>query len=122
MVLSSVFTGGLIERLFFAVSGGLAPIGRDSLFDQVCLMRSTRRSLEILVERLGSAGVGMRFNRELRIGIVIQILLESVSESGKREPPAADQADSRIPLVRTARGIQTLLERDCRNRLDAPDD
>ncbi len=73
------FHCGMIERLFFAVGRGLNLIGRDALFDEVLLDALDAAFAEILVERLGSAGVGMSFNRKLRIGIVFEIFLESAA-------------------------------------------
>src|SRR6185437_11841627 len=63
-----------------------------------------------------------RFDRKLRIGIVFEILLESVRESGKRELLAADESDLRMALVGIVRRIKDALERDRWNRLDATDD
>ncbi len=64
----------------------------------------------------------MGLNREFRIRIVFEILLESVRESGERKLLAADETDLRMPLVGIVGGIEHALERDRGNRLDAADD
>src|SRR6202034_3056099 len=88
------------------------------LVNQVLLDALDAALAQVLVKGLRAAIIRVGFNRQLRIRIVLQVLLEAIRESRKRQLLAANEPDLGMLLVWIVRGVEHALQGDRRNRLN----